>query len=600
MAVGLGISQVLLIIAHLQLRVGHREWELAIVGLALVAGLYGGIVRLVLWYKMWAAIQDGHARTTPGKAIGFLFIPVFNIYWVFQAVWGFSKDCNKYIKRHGIPTERLFEGLFLAYVILGFMAWIPALRLPLTVLTYFMLLVLTSEVCDAVNAIAAAPARQTSEMVFASVGAATVPTGLTGVPADLEKERRGLRLVLRCSALTIGALLALPIFGWSWTPMVLPSLSPHILICSAVAGRPISLPVLIGLPVFAVVLVRRRWFCRYACPVGLITEQVSRLRPSAKSIATRLPPLGRCIVLLTLGGACLGYPLFLWMDPLAMFQGILALRHEPLSVAAWVPALALAAVLSLSLLIPNAWCLRVCPLGATQDLLALPRRWLRRKESSSPRPDGGRPLSRRSVLSVAFGTVCVGLGAGWGAVASNRSPRKGSKLTRPPGSVDEGCFPGLCIRCGNCLRACPAGIIQPDLGSQGIAAFLTPVIRFHDDYCREDCHRCTQVCPSGAIARLSLEEKQKTPIGLAKVDTSLCLLTDDRECDICARVCPYEAIEIAWCEEEYIATVRVDPARCPGCGACEVSCPGTNEPERREADAPIPLRKAIQVCPVRP
>jgi hypothetical protein len=38
-------------------------------------------------YRAWKCLQPGGlARTTPGKAIGFLFIPFFNLYWIFQAI----------------------------------------------------------------------------------------------------------------------------------------------------------------------------------------------------------------------------------------------------------------------------------------------------------------------------------------------------------------------------------------------------------------------------------------------------------------------------------------------------------------------------------
>jgi len=119
--------------------------------------LYGGIVMAILLYKSWAAIQDGHARTTPGKAIGLLFVPFFNIYWAFQAIWGLAKDFNAYIQRNSIPAARLPEGLFLAYCILCFTTWIPVLGLVLLVVNFIIGLIIVSDLCDRINAVAGKP-----------------------------------------------------------------------------------------------------------------------------------------------------------------------------------------------------------------------------------------------------------------------------------------------------------------------------------------------------------------------------------------------------------------------------------------------------------
>ncbi len=117
--------------------------------------VYAGVVALVMWYKAWKAIQDGHARTTPGKAVGFLFIPFFNIYWIFQAFWGFAKDHNAYLGRHGGSASKLPEGLFLAYCILlllaGFMGRIPVVGPVLGIANWVVLVLIVNNVCDRVN-----------------------------------------------------------------------------------------------------------------------------------------------------------------------------------------------------------------------------------------------------------------------------------------------------------------------------------------------------------------------------------------------------------------------------------------------------------------
>ncbi|MGH9580726.1 MAG: hypothetical protein ACRD2R_07020, partial [Terriglobales bacterium] len=111
------------------------------------------VVNVVLWYKAWAAIQDGHARTTPGKAIGLLFIPFFNFYWAFQALWGWAKDYNAYTARHGIQAPRMPEGLFLAYVILFIVAFIPALGVLASLVALVLAVVMAAKICDGVNAL---------------------------------------------------------------------------------------------------------------------------------------------------------------------------------------------------------------------------------------------------------------------------------------------------------------------------------------------------------------------------------------------------------------------------------------------------------------
>jgi len=123
----------------------------ALVILASLLVLAGSVSFCVLLYKAWAAIQDGKAHTTPGAAVGFCFVPFFNIYWGFRALWGFAKDYNQFIARHGVHAPELSPGLFATYCILVWLAWIPFLGVLVCLANVVILSVIVSRTCDAVN-----------------------------------------------------------------------------------------------------------------------------------------------------------------------------------------------------------------------------------------------------------------------------------------------------------------------------------------------------------------------------------------------------------------------------------------------------------------
>jgi hypothetical protein len=138
---------------------GPTMEPVAVALLALVALLVStgaGIAGLRLTYRMWTAIQDGQARMTPGRAVGYLFIPFFNFYWVFQVIVGFASDFNAFVKRRGLTVVPLPRGLFIVFVVLGALGAIPYLEILATGWLVLGVIVI-GQLCDGVNAIAVAP-----------------------------------------------------------------------------------------------------------------------------------------------------------------------------------------------------------------------------------------------------------------------------------------------------------------------------------------------------------------------------------------------------------------------------------------------------------
>ncbi len=218
-------------------------WLTLLSSLNALLSIYLTVVSCIFIYRAWKSIQDGHARASAGKALGFLFIPVFNYYWIFQAVWGFAIDFNKYVHRNNVNSvPRLPERLFLAFcvvyiisIVLGFImgflgllfgypsyfyiTWVP------TAAYYIIGAVIINKVCDAVNAL--------PPLMFRDVDSQRWEVGIREEQSAMRKavvaeERLTVskpsmegRMIENTSGMGSSASIPIEIKGWNWGAFLL-------------------------------------------------------------------------------------------------------------------------------------------------------------------------------------------------------------------------------------------------------------------------------------------------------------------------------------------------------------------------------------------
>ena len=173
-------------------------------------------------------------------------------------------------------------------------------------------------------------------------------------------------------------------------------------------------------------------------------------------------------------------------------------------------------------------------------------------------------------------------------------------ILRPPGAVGEMDFLRLCIKCGQCVEACPydtLSLAKPGDNKPLGTPFFTP---------REmPCYMCTDipcvpVCPTGALEQNRVSrvvegvnelDITKARMGLAVVDVESCIAFWGIQCDACYRACPVmdSAISLEYRRNErtgkhaYLVPI-VNSTMCTGCGLCERAC--------------VTEKAAIQVLPL--
>ena len=163
---------------------------------------------------------------------------------------------------------------------------------------------------------------------------------------------------------------------------------------------------------------------------------------------------------------------------------------------------------------------------------------------------------------------------GFADIIPKVAPKREVAIT-PFGSESVEKFYQHCTACQLCVAVCPNNVLRP---SKDLKHLMQPEMSYERGYCRPECVKCSQVCPTGAILKITPEEKSMWKVGTAKIDPALCLVENGEveECGNCSRHCPVAAIHLVRKTREDGKTVRVpsvEEEKCIGCGACENLCP---------------------------
>ncbi len=279
--------------------------------------------------------------------------------------------------------------------------------------------------------------------------------------------------------------------------------------------------------ILALGVVRKRFWCRYLCPLGTLFSIFSRLRIFRRSVTDDCTQCQKCVKECPVGAIPAETPQnYRQQDCISCFK---CLECPPQAVSFHFGS----------------------PIWKTTD---------------------GVNLSRRYVLgSLAFGFVSTLV------IKTNplqtESGLRNNRLIRPPGALPEEEFVSVCSGCGECLKVCPNNALQSTLLEAGLAGLYTPRLVPRIGYCEEFCNFCGKVCPTEAIRYLPFEEKRLLQMGIAHVDKTRCIAWDtEKICLVCNEQCSYQAIVG---DEKKRPIVKEE--KCTGCGICENKCPVDGE-----------------------
>jgi len=279
--------------------------------------------------------------------------------------------------------------------------------------------------------------------------------------------------------------------------------------------------------ILALGVIRKRFWCRYLCPLGTLFSIFSRFRILKRFVTDDCTHCQSCV------RGC----------PVGAIPGEVPQSYRKEDCISCFKCLE-------------------CPPEAVSFHLSSPK-W---------ETVDGVNLSRRYALgSLAFGFASALV------IKANplqsESGLKNNRLIRPPGSLEEEKFVSVCTGCGECLKVCPNNALQSTLLEAGLSGLYTPRLVPRIGYCEEFCNYCGRICPTEAIRHLPVEEKRLVQMGIAHIDKTRCIAWDtEKICLVCNEQCSYHAIVG---DDKKRPIVKEE--KCTGCGICENKCPVDGE-----------------------
>lgn len=296
--------------------------------------------------------------------------------------------------------------------------------------------------------------------------------------------------------------------------------------------------VLLALAIFGLSLLQSRFWCRYLCPAGAIFAIFS-IRP---------------LIRRNVGESCVHCNKCVRQCPM----GCITQDH--------VKNVNLECIACLK-------CSKVCPVSAVSFGLSGTSAKIKVPDDQ----ENHYPTRRQTLAGLFSGFAMAGIiRTGWNQprLMGQDKALTDAELIRPPGAIPEREFLARCVRCGQCMKACPTNTLQPVWFKAGVEGMFSPVLVPRLAACELNCATCGQVCPTAAIRPLDILEKKSVKIGTAWIDRQACLVwNQDRKCLVCDEVCPYNAVVFKPTEGRKNAVPHVVPNKCTGCGWCENKCP---------------------------